>query len=147
MAARRMMKRRGRPRPMDWVANNESWDLTTAPFILDPFLNPVPGGYATSNAVGAMLTFHKDLVDELNEMGSPQLEQTAIRVVGDCHFWLMTFDESIMPTVNLLLDVNLRLSSGLRFPTRFSCRRFKNLTTTWTPRGWQTTISSGITIR
>jgi len=106
---------RRQKRPVDWVANSESWDLSTPPIVLEPFQN-VSASYAHSNLFGAMLTFHQDLVDNDNQFGVPQLEQTAVRVVGDIHYGLMAFASDLLPTVNVLLTLHFRIAVATQQP-------------------------------
>lgn len=113
--ARQFRRMRKDKKPVDWVANEESWRLDTPPFVMDPFANP-SAGYAHSNTLACNLTFHLDMVDQNQEFGRPQLEQTAVRVVGDIHFGLHTFSVQQMPTVSLQLDLHHRVVVGTQVP-------------------------------
>jgi len=103
---------------MDWVANHESWGLDTPPYIADPNFSPGVD-YSRALPMTSMLTYHKDLVDDIPEVGTPQLEQTAIRVVGDITFGTHMYVPGDMPTVNLRLWVNFRIGVSNQVPDTY----------------------------
>lgn len=76
---------------MDWVAGNESWNLRLRPITMNPSNNVIDAGYRHSNAISLILTAHQDLVDQdPPAFQYPQLEQTAVRVVGNLHYGINT---------------------------------------------------------
>lgn len=121
MARQRTIRRgRTRRRPIDWVANDESWNTTSPPYILNPTTDIFgPGGgsqWSWGEMDAATLTFHQDLLDDNTQMGIPQLEQTGVRVVGSLNFGLMAFDSASLPTVNLTLMFDFRIVVGMQNP-------------------------------
>jgi len=86
--------------------------------IANPFAN-VGAGYAFSNMLAASLTYHQDMVDANSSFGTPQLEQTAVRVVGDIHIGMNAFATAALPTVALMLDIHLRIAVAQQVPDSF----------------------------
>lgn len=76
----------GRKRPMDWVVQGETYGLDTPPYILDAF---------SANDEGELLvlplTGHDD-IQSFSAARHPQLEQTAVRVVGTLVYAISGFD-------------------------------------------------------
>jgi len=72
---------------MDWVANSDCWNLRLRPVCMNPNGNVIDAGYRHSDALAFALTAHAD-VAELDPPAYPfpQLEQTAVRVVGNLHY-------------------------------------------------------------
>jgi len=71
---------------MDWVANGESWNWRIRPVVMNPNANVVDAGYRFSALQAITLTAHMDLSDEFSQAGIPQLEQTAVRIVGSIYY-------------------------------------------------------------
>lgn len=113
---RRRMTRGRRPRPMDWVANPESWNWRIRPVVLNPNQNVIDAGYTTSNLTAISLTTHADLFGDAESiaMGVPQLEQTAVRVVGSLYFGL---NSNVSPSqVNYRVLFNARIAVATQRP-------------------------------
>lgn len=109
------MKRRRRP--MDWVTNLESWDLTAAPYIFDPFTSIFvgPPAWSMDAPETATMTAHQDLLDQ-QATAFPQLEQTCLRVVGSILYGGSMFLVDSMPTVNAKIMLDFRLVVGMQQP-------------------------------
>jgi len=100
---------KSRPRPMDWVANDDCWNQRLRPVVTNPNANVIDAGYRHSNVQGFALTSHADIVEQDPPVYAfPQLEQTAVRVVGNVHFGV---NSDLNPSQSAyMLHVNMRVA-------------------------------------
>jgi len=94
---------------MDWVANPASWNQRLRPGVTNPNFNVVDAGYRHSAVIGFVLTPHADIVDmDPPQFPFPQLEHTAVRVVGNVHFGANVDLNSAQS--NYMLHMNMRIA-------------------------------------
>lgn len=94
---------------MDWVANDSCWNHRIRPVITNPNTNVIDAGYRHSSAQSFTLTPHADIAEmDPPQYPFPQLEMTAIRVVGCVHFGINA--DATPAQHNYTLGVHMRVA-------------------------------------
>lgn len=114
MPRRRTFRSRSRKRPMDWVVQPGTYTLTNAPYVLHPGLGPT-ATESQGEMVTAALTAHHDLFSP-EASRYPQLEQTAVRVVGQIEFSTGLFDITALPPGFCWIGVHFRIGVTVQQP-------------------------------